>query len=62
MRTATTCLAALLALACVATHTQAQSEASCPNRPIAWVVPYGAGWITDSSSRVVAKVLSEKID
>jgi tripartite-type tricarboxylate transporter receptor subunit TctC len=52
--------AAFLALA-FTTGAQAQQQASYPNRPITWVVPFGAGGVTDNTARFVAKVLSEKI-
>ena len=52
--------AALLAMALPATAALAQ-QGSYPNRPITWVVPFGAGGVTDNSARFVAKVLSEKI-
>jgi tripartite-type tricarboxylate transporter receptor subunit TctC len=53
--------AALLAMAFSAATAQAQQQAPYPNRPITWVVPFGAGGVTDNSARFVAKVLSEKI-
>lgn len=39
----------------------AHAQAPYPNRAITWVVPFGAGGVTDNSARFVAKVLSEKI-
>ena len=36
-----------------------RARASGPTRPITWVVPFGAGSITDSTSRVVAQRMSE---
>ena len=53
--------AALLAMAFSTAGAQAQQQAPYPNRPITWVVPFGAGGVTDNSARFVAKVLSEKI-
>ena len=53
--------AALLAIALSVAGAQAQQQAPYPNRPITWVVPFGAGGVTDNSARFVAKVLSEKI-
>jgi tripartite-type tricarboxylate transporter receptor subunit TctC len=53
--------AALLAMAFSAVGAQAQQQGPYPNRPITWVVPFGAGGVTDNSARFVAKVLSEKI-
>ena len=53
--------AALLALALSAAAATAQQQGPYPNRPITWVVPFGAGGVTDNSARFVAKVLSEKI-
>lgn len=50
-------LAALFA----STGAHAQDANTYPNRPITWVVPFGAGGVTDNSARFVAKVLSEKI-
>jgi tripartite-type tricarboxylate transporter receptor subunit TctC len=52
--------AAVLAMALSAATAEAQ-QAPYPNRPITWVVPFGAGGVTDNSARFVAKVLSEKI-
>jgi tripartite-type tricarboxylate transporter receptor subunit TctC len=53
--------AVLLAMAFSAASADAQQQAPYPNRPITWVVPFGAGGVTDNSARFVAKVLSEKI-
>lgn len=53
--------AALLAMAFFTAGAQAQQQAPYPNRPITWVVPFGAGGVTDNSARFVAKVLSEKL-
>lgn len=53
--------AALLAMAFSAAGAEAQQQAPYPSRPITWVVPFGAGGVTDNSARFVAKVLSEKI-
>lgn len=35
------------------------AHAAWPERPITWVVPFGAGSVTDGSSRVVAQRMSE---
>lgn len=51
---------ALLAFAHSVATAPAQ-QAPYPSRPITWVLPMGAGGVTDNSARVVAKVLSEKI-
>lgn len=52
--------AALVAFALSSFAAQAQ-DGPYPNRPITWVVPFGAGGVTDNSARFVARVLSEKI-
>lgn len=54
-------LAAVAAIVLPLAGASAQSPAPYPNRPITWVVPFGAGGVTDNSARFVAKVLSEKI-
>lgn len=51
-------LAGLLALFAVATSAFAQDY---PTRPITWVVPFPPGGPTDSHSRLITKVLSEKL-
>lgn len=51
----------LAALCGVVLASGASAQAPYPNRPITWVVPFGAGGVTDNSARFVAKVLSEKI-
>ena len=51
---------AVLALVIPVANATAQ-QAPYPNRPITWVLPFGAGGVTDNSARFVAKVLSEKI-
>src|SRR5262249_14009701 len=61
MKTALKGLAALLALGLWVPAAEAQQPTPYPNRPITWVVPYGAGGVTDNSARFFAKVLSEKI-
>jgi tripartite-type tricarboxylate transporter receptor subunit TctC len=54
------CSAALLAgLALVAGAVQAQSK--YPSQPIKWVVPFTPGGITDSTSRTLAKKLSDAL-
>ena len=35
------------------------ARAAWPDRPVTWVVPFGAGTITDGSSRIVAQRMSE---
>lgn len=50
--------AALAALAISASTAVAQNY---PNRPITWVVPFAPGGVTDTSARVVAKAMSEKL-
>jgi tripartite-type tricarboxylate transporter receptor subunit TctC len=57
--TAITVLAASLSWGAAQAQTPAQGP--YPNRPITWVVPFGAGGVTDNSARFVAKVLGEKI-
>ena len=32
-----------------------------PSRPITWVVPFGAGGVTDSTARIMAKAMSQII-
>jgi tripartite-type tricarboxylate transporter receptor subunit TctC len=61
IQTCVTLGVALLAMAFSAATATAQQQAPYPNRPITWVVPFGAGGVTDNSARFVAKVLSEKI-
>jgi tripartite-type tricarboxylate transporter receptor subunit TctC len=61
MKTTIRLAATLLALAFTGATAEAQNQAPYPNRPITWVVPFGAGGVTDNSARFVAKVLSEKI-
>jgi tripartite-type tricarboxylate transporter receptor subunit TctC len=61
MKRAVTLSAALIAAALSLTTAGAQQQAPYPNRPITWVVPFGAGGVTDNSARFVAKVLGEKI-
>lgn len=53
--------AALVAFALSASAAQAQQDGPYPSRTITWVVPFGAGGVTDNSARFVARVLSEKI-
>lgn len=48
---------ALASLAPVAARAQG-GPAPWPTRPITWVVPFGAGGITDTSSRIVAQKLT----
>lgn len=52
-------LAAMLA-ACGLAASPALAQ-KYPNRPLTWIVPFGAGTVTDTGARVVAKALSEKI-
>ncbi|MDQ8729735.1 tripartite tricarboxylate transporter substrate binding protein [Bradyrhizobium sp. LHD-71] len=59
MRAATGIASALLSMV-VPTAAVAQ-QVPYPNRPITWVVPSGAGGVTDNSARFLAKVLSEKL-
>src|SRR5262245_61728230 len=61
MKTVAGICAALLVAAFTMTGALAQQQAPYPNRPVTWVVPFGAGGVTDNSARFVAKVLSEKI-
>jgi tripartite-type tricarboxylate transporter receptor subunit TctC len=51
-------LAGLLTLLAVATSAFAQDY---PSRPLMWVVPFPPGGPTDSHSRLITKVLSEKL-
>jgi tripartite-type tricarboxylate transporter receptor subunit TctC len=51
-------LAGLLAVFAIATSALAQDY---PTRPITWVVPFPPGGPTDSHSRMITKVLSEKL-
>ena len=60
MKTVSTFLSTLLAVAFTATAASAQ-QAPYPNRPITWVLAAGPGSVTDNSARLVAKVLSDKI-
>ncbi|MDB5820459.1 MAG: transporter substrate-binding protein, partial [Rhizobacter sp.] len=46
-------------LAAVAAH--ADDASSYPNRPITFVVPFTPGGITDSTSRLLAKMLGERL-
>ena len=39
--------------------TRAAAQPAWPSRPLSWVVPFAAGGITDSSSRVVAQKLGQ---
>lgn len=54
-----TLFASAIAFAVSASATFA--EDNYPTRPITWVVPYGAGSVTDTVSRKVTSVLSEKL-
>ena len=57
-----TIFASVFAAVLASTGAYAQGAAdNYPNRPITWVVPFGAGGVTDNSARFIAKVLSEKI-
>ena len=60
MRAATGLAGALLTALLPATTVTAQ-QAPYPTRPITWVLPSGAGGVTDNSARFIARVLSEKI-
>jgi tripartite-type tricarboxylate transporter receptor subunit TctC len=51
-------LAGLLALLVIATSAFAQDY---PTRPLMWVVPFPPGGPTDNHSRIITKVLSEKL-
>lgn len=51
-------LAGLLAWLAIATSAFAQDY---PTRPVTWVVPFPPGGPTDNNSRLIAKVLSEKL-
>ena len=50
--------ATLLAIMLPASAALAQNY---PDRPLTWVVPFGAGTVTDNSARVIAKVLGDKL-
>lgn len=57
-----TICASIFAAVLASTSAHAQGAADTyPNRTITWVVPFGAGGVTDNSARFVARVLSEKI-
>ena len=60
MRDAPRVAGALLA-ALLSTTTVVAQQAPYPDRPITWVLPSGAGGVTDNPARVIARVLSEKI-
>jgi tripartite-type tricarboxylate transporter receptor subunit TctC len=49
-----------LALSLVTAAPAAAAE-SYPSRPITWVVPFGAGGVTDSTARIMAKAMSRII-
>ncbi|RYE51229.1 MAG: tripartite tricarboxylate transporter substrate binding protein, partial [Hyphomicrobiales bacterium] len=59
MKRITTLTATLAALTIGVCSAAAQS--TYPNRPLTWVVPFAPGGVTDTSARVVAKVMSEKL-
>ena len=37
----------------------AAANETYPSRPITWVVPFGAGGVTDSTARMMAKAMSQ---
>jgi tripartite-type tricarboxylate transporter receptor subunit TctC len=60
MKRSVTFCAVLVVAALSWTSAQAQ-QAPYPNRSITWVVPFGAGGVTDNSARFIAKALGDKI-
>src|SRR6185503_17486427 len=58
-RTAGPALAALAAIAILATPAAAQSD--YPNRPIQLIVPYGPGGVADVGMRIMAEKLSVRL-
>ena len=40
---------------------QASAQTDWPSRAVTWVVPFGAGGVTDATSRKIAAILSEKL-
>jgi tripartite-type tricarboxylate transporter receptor subunit TctC len=48
-------------LAALASTTYASAQADYPNRPITLIVPFSAGGNADTSSRLIARLLSEKL-
>lgn len=39
----------------------AQTPQAYPSRPVTWVVPFSAGSVYDNTTRIIGKVLSEKL-
>src|SRR6201990_1457082 len=54
-------LAVLATITTIGVSFPAQAEAPYPNRPVRIVVPFAAGGVADSTSRIVAEKLSEKL-
>ena len=54
-------LAVLAAIATIGASHPAFAEANYPNRPVRVVVPFAAGGVADSTARIVAEKLAEKL-
>ena len=54
-------LTVLAACALVGLPTQARAEASYPNRPVRIVLPFAAGGVADTTARMIAEKLSDKL-
>ena len=52
---------AVLALVAAGAAYPAQAQATYPNRPVRFVVPFAAGGVADSTARIVAEKLSDKL-
>jgi tripartite-type tricarboxylate transporter receptor subunit TctC len=55
------CLVALAGLALSGLSDQALAQAKYPDRPVRFVVPFAAGGVADSTARIVANKLAEKL-
>ncbi|ETR75427.1 MFS transporter [Afipia sp. P52-10] len=62
LMTLKTALAALSAVACLSVASTGAFADTYPSKPIMWVVPFTPGGITDNGSRMIAKILSERIN
>jgi tripartite-type tricarboxylate transporter receptor subunit TctC len=59
MRVWKTAAAAMFAVVAMTSHTLAQAD--YPNRPITLIVPFSAGGNADNSSRLIARLLTDKL-
>ena len=56
-----TCLTLTTLSALVGSHHRARAEASYPNRPVRIVLPFAAGGVADTTARIIAEKLGEKL-